>query len=137
MAIRISREVLNRILDLAAASPETEACGLLLGHGDQITEARETANVAADPRRRFEIDPAALIAAHKAARSDGPKVLGHYHSHPGSDVRPSVCDAETALADGALWLICGPSGSYSLWKAGDEGLHDRFAVCAIMVEEQP
>ncbi|MGD9810273.1 MAG: Mov34/MPN/PAD-1 family protein [Sphingobium sp.] len=131
MTVRISRELLAQIVARAAASPEVEVCGLLLGEADRIIEARAAANVADDPSRRFEIDPSVLFAAHRAARTGGPVILGHYHSHPGGDISPSACDAEMATDDGSLWLICSPAGAVGLWRAGNQGLHGRFSEQAL------
>jgi len=126
MAVSISRELIESILDAAQASPAREICGLLLGQGETVTAIVPAANVAAEPERRFEIDPAVLIGAHRHARSGGPAVLGHYHSHPSGDVAPSHRDAEMAHADGALWLICDAARRYRLWQSAAGGLHDRF-----------
>ena len=56
------------LTEAAAAHPE-EACGLLLGQGSVISQALPVRNVHGDPRSHFELDPAALIAAHRAART--------------------------------------------------------------------
>lgn len=125
--------MLEQILAQAAAAPEMEVCGLLLGREGRIAEARPAANVADDPARRFELDPAALIAAHRSARAGGAQILGHYHSHPGGNTEPSDCDAAMADVDGALWLICAPGGDYALWRAGTGGLHGRFTQCGLEV----
>lgn len=139
MAVHISRAVLAEILGRADAAPDVEVCGLLLGEllagGARIRAARAADNMAHEPARRFELDPALLIAAHREARSGGNQVLGHYHSHPGGAVEPSACDAEMATPDGALWLICAPGGDYALWRAGEGGLHGRFAAVECVVTE--
>lgn len=101
----IASELVRQILREAAASPEAEVCGLLFGEADAIIGIRPCRNVAADPARRFEIDPAALIAAHRAARDGGGRIVGHYHSHPSGRAMPSPRDAADAAPDGSLWLI--------------------------------
>jgi proteasome lid subunit RPN8/RPN11 len=136
MTVTISRAILNTILVRAAAATGSEICGLLLGEGDRIREAREAMNISTEPERRFELDPVTLLTAHKEARAGGPAVLGHYHSHPGGSVEPSACDAEMAQPDGALWLICAPDGRYALWRAGTEGLHGRFSDVELLVEHE-
>ena len=65
----------------------------------------EAANAATDPTRFFEIDPAVLLATHRRARAGGLRVVGHYHSHPGGDLRPSANDASHAVETSAIWLI--------------------------------
>jgi proteasome lid subunit RPN8/RPN11 len=116
MRVRISRCVVELIQRAAAEAEPREACGLLLGDGDRITDARLAANVAEDPERRFEIDPAALFAALRAERAGGPRVAGYWHSHPSGDAAPSATDAAMAAGDGKLWLIAA-SGEVRLWRA--------------------
>lgn len=92
--------------DCAARAPQ-EACGLLLGTRERIDRALPAANIAADPARRFEIDPAVLFAAHRAARTGAPAIVGCYHSHPRCNADPSATDAAQAFDDDWIWLIVG------------------------------
>ncbi|WP_375395115.1 M67 family metallopeptidase [uncultured Sphingomonas sp.] len=122
----ISTELLVRIVAEAAASPGVEVCGLLLGRGGHVEEARPSRNVAADPSCMFEIDPVVLIAAHRAARAGGPAVLGCYHSHPSGVAVPSCRDAEDAAANGWLWAIVAGL-DVQVWRAvADGALRGRF-----------
>lgn len=131
MRVRISTAALAAIEAAAAADPAREVCGLLLGHGDRIERAQPCANVAASPADRFQIDPAALIAAHRAARAGGPAIVGHYHSHPRGSNRPSARDAAQAAADGAVWLIVGAAG-IAAWRAvADGSVAGRFEPVAL------
>lgn len=131
MTIAISIAHRDGIFAAAAASAD-EICGLLLGRNGAVEEVRSCANVAADPARHFEIEPAALLAAHRAARQGGPDVLGHYHSHPTGVAEPSVADAAQAMADGAIWVIVG-KGRMTAWRAVTNGaLHGRFDPVAII-----
>jgi len=104
MCARISRSLLETLRAHAAETPSVEICGLLFGTGEAITHARPAANVHPDPAHHFEVDPAALIAAHKAARAGGPRLVGHYHSHPTGSAAASRADAE-GTAPGQLCLI--------------------------------
>ncbi|MFL0412457.1 Mov34/MPN/PAD-1 family protein [uncultured Sphingomonas sp.] len=123
--VRISRSLLERIVSEADRSSD-EICGLLLGYGDRIEEARPCRNVDATPAVRFELDPAALFAALRAARQGGPKVLGHYHSHPSGIAAPSLADAAAAAPDRAVWLITA-GGEITAWRAVSDGaVHGRF-----------
>ena len=113
---------MRRIVAEAGASAD-EVCGLLLG---DPAEARACANVHPEPARHFEIDPAALLRAHREARVGGAAVIGHYHSHPSGDPTPSVTDAAGAAPDGAIWLIVG-GGEARAWRSVECGtVHDRF-----------
>lgn len=126
MAVRISRTLLNLILADAAEGNGAERCGLLLGNGEGIADVRFARNIAPDPSCHFELEPAVLLAAHKAARSGGPQIVGHYHSHPSGEAVPSPTDAACALADDAFWLIVA-DGAAGLWRAVDIGpVHGRF-----------
>lgn len=116
MIVGISRSLLEQIVALATADI-CEVCGLLLGTAERIEAILPAANVAADPARHFELDPAVLIAAHRMARSGGPAIIGHYHSHPSGVAAPSATDAACATPDGSLWLIVG-GGEATLWRAG-------------------
>lgn len=101
------------------ASPEAEICGLLLGKGREVQAIRPCANVAADPSDSFEIDPAALIAVHRAARTGGPALIGHYHSHPGGKAAPSARDA-AAAQPGFYWIIAAGE-AIECWLAAPGG----------------
>jgi len=111
------------------AAPE-ECCGLLLGRG-VIEEARPAANVALERCRRFEIDPQALVDAHRAARAGGPEVIGYYHSHPTGPLAPSATDRAMAAGDGKVWAIVG-EGGVTFWRDGETG----FAALPYVVEDR-
>ena len=119
MMLEISREAVTGILTDAAASPGAEICGLLLGRGLRVERVVACRNVADEPATGFEIDPQALIAAHKAARCGGPAVIGHYHSHPTGRAEPSARDAAAARA-GEVWVIVG-GGHAIAWLATESG----------------
>ena len=117
MRCKISRALLARLQEESAASAN-EVCGLLFGTAEELVHAVKCANVASDPADTFEIDPASLIAAHKAARAGGPVLAGHYHSHPIGPAEPSARDAAAAMGDGALWLILTKSDARLWWNPG-------------------
>lgn len=116
MTISISSAVLAQLLRDAAVEPDREVCGLLFGTHDRIAAALSCSNVAADPARSFEIDPAALLAAHRRARTGGAAVIGHYHSHPTGIAGPSQRDAAQSMGDGAIWLIVA-GGAARGWRS--------------------
>ena len=127
MAYGISSTLLARLLNAAQNSPDAEICGLLLGAEGLIEEARPCRNVAPDPARAFEIDPAQLLAAHRQARDGGAQVIGHYHSHPSGAAVPSARDAAQAMGDGALWLIL-TADTARLWRSVRIGAFEAVAL---------
>ncbi len=123
MGLVISRAHLAAIRAQADAAGREECCGLLLGDpaSGRVQAIRPAANVAAQPVHFFEIDPATLLAAYRAARTGGPAVIGHYHSHPHGTAEPSAVDADMAERRGEIWLILGGDGTTRAWRAGPDG----------------
>jgi len=134
MTLIISTALLDDIRARTLAAGSHECCGLLLGDGAagdrravQVGAIRPAANVAAEPRHFFEIDPAVLLRAHREARAGGPAIIGYYHSHPHGDPVPSPVDAAMAQGNGDIWLIVGRGGTARAWRAVPAGqLHGRF-----------
>ena len=113
--------VRDALLAEAARAHPQECCGLLLGESvDAITAILPAANIAASPEREFEIDPATLITAHRAARNGGPAVLGYYHSHPAGTTAPSAQDRACAARDGRIWAIVA-GNRVGWWRDGIGG----------------
>ena len=129
MLMHISSKSIAAIRAHAAKTPEIEVCGLLFGTAECINAAHPCGNISDTPTTMFEIDPAALIAAHKAQRAGGAKLIGHYHSHPGGVFSPSATDAESADAVGQYWLIIA-GAEIGLWHVTAPHV---FAECAVVV----
>jgi proteasome lid subunit RPN8/RPN11 len=119
MEIELTSGALATLREEATKAFPQECCGLLLGQGARIERVVPAANVHPDPLRHFEIDPAALIAAHRDARGGGLQVLGYYHSHPNGRAEPSATDRAMASGDGRLWAIVA-GGAVTLWR--DQGV---------------
>lgn len=120
MDLEVTSEALTAMRQAARVAHPTEACGVLLGAGCRITAARQAANVHPTPTTHFEIDPQALIDAHRAARSGGPEVVGYFHSHPVGKPVPSATDRASASGDGRVWAILAGE-DVRFWKDGAEG----------------
>ena len=104
MQVSISRALHAELLALAAAQPGHEVCGLLFGTAERIKGIEPCINVSMQSETSFEIDPLALIAAHKRERAGGVKIIGCYHSHPNGVANPSERDSASAVSD-AIWVI--------------------------------
>jgi proteasome lid subunit RPN8/RPN11 len=120
MVIRIARPKLDALIALATSSPDAEQCGLLFGARGEISNFRECANVSDNPAQAFELDPAALVAAHRAMREGGPQLIGHFHTHPNGRETPSATDQALSAGDGMIWLIITPT-SVRGWHATSMG----------------
>ncbi len=120
MDLEVTSGTIATLLEEATRAFPHECCGLLLGLGGRIERAVPAANVHPDPQRHFEIDPVALIAAHKAARAGGPEVLGYYHSHPNGRPAPSAEDIAMAERAGRFWAIVA-NGNVLWWRDGNHG----------------
>lgn len=112
MRLHLASGARHRMCTAARAARPNEACGLLFGRhredGHHVLAASVAANVAADPRRRFEVDPAHLIAAQRAARNGGPAILGVWHSHPDGPPAPSAADRAGITDPSWIWIIVAP-----------------------------
>jgi proteasome lid subunit RPN8/RPN11 len=116
----MTRGIATDLLMQAGKAVDEEVCGLLLGVGTHISAILPAANVHATPARFFEIDPAVLISATRAARLGGEQVLGCYHSHPSGVAAPSATDAAMGARDGKLWAIVA-DGTIGWWRDGADG----------------
>ena len=119
--MEMAETLLAALIAEARAAWPREACGLLFGSDAAITAHRPAANVHPAPESHFEIDPQALIDAHRAMREGGSQVVGYYHSHPSGPAEPSATDRALAARDGMAWAIVG-DGRVTLWRAGGDGL---------------
>jgi proteasome lid subunit RPN8/RPN11 len=102
-------QTLQAKIDAAArAAFPAECCGLMEGVWDgavaHVVALHPAANLAVR-QDRFEIDPAAHVAALRAARDTGHELIGCYHSHPGGAAEPSAHDLAGAGDDKFIWLI--------------------------------
>jgi proteasome lid subunit RPN8/RPN11 len=110
VTLRLPPDLRVQILREAAAAFPRECCGLIEGVRDGdgwcASLLHPAPNLSADADR-FEIDPAAHLAAQRGARGRGAAIIGCYHSHPGGGVEPSARDRAWALEADFLWLIAG------------------------------
>lgn len=121
MAVGITSAILGKLgIEAVRAAPE-ECCGILLGESGSVVELVPAANIHPTPRTHFEIDPQALIDAHRNARSGSAQVLGYYHSHPQGEAAPSATDRENAAHDGAIWAIVGAALDVTFWRDDENG----------------
>ena len=131
MRIEVAKHVVEAMQSAALAAHPHEACGILLGEGEKISGLITTRNVHSDPEAHFEIDPQALIDAHRAARNGDPQVVGYYHSHPVGTAEPSQTDRSMASGDSRIWAIVA-EGGVKFWQDSPGGF---AAVSHELIEE--
>ena len=111
VAVVIVPDRLRAIVDHAEAAFPQECCGLLSGREAdgviRIDGVHESENLAAEPDRRFEVDPALRLGLQRTLRGDGRRVVGIYHSHPDGPAQPSPRDLAAAWEPDLLWLVVG------------------------------
>ena len=122
--IRIPTALLAELRAHCARARPEEACGLLVGAGEQVVRIEPAENVAEDRRRRFEVDPRLLLRLHRELRGGPLSVLGVYHSHPAGRPEPSPTDLAKALDPELVWLIVGADGAARAWRIEDGGARE-------------
>lgn len=128
MDVRIASSVVEKLRAASLAARPHEACGLLYGDVKTLVFCDLAPNVAQLPQQQFEIDPAHLLAAHKASRTGGPAVVGCWHSHPSAPAYPSAEDARRAYDLGWIWIIVGQEGALGAFQVVADGpILGRFA----------
>jgi len=129
--LTVERAVHDRLLDLAREGAPEEICGVLGGRGRSVTHAESVRNVAVDPERRYELDPAATIEAIDRVEESA-EHLGFYHSHPRGPPRPSATDeAEATWAGYVYCIVSVPESTVRAWRWTGEA----FERLAVAVEE--
>lgn len=140
MLLRLTAAQAADLAALGEAAFPREACALLVGDQDlRIAEIVPAANVATDPEREFELDPAVHIATLRRLRESGGtnRIIGHWHSHPNGRDEPSAKDAAMIGDPGLVWLITAvhdgralPVRAFQAVAAGDG-----FAFTSLTIEQ--
>jgi proteasome lid subunit RPN8/RPN11 len=104
----VRRKVLGQLLEHARRQPNRECCGLLAGRNGVISQAFPARNVAADPKKNYEIAPVEIVRLLREFRARTLGFLGIYHSHPNGDNVPSPRDIELAYYSEAVYFIVSP-----------------------------
>lgn len=120
MALWLEHHQVRQILRAAQTGLPDETCGLLGCVGGRVERVIQIDNVAANPERRYEMDPRQLTSALFDFERAGLEVGAIWHSHPrglpvpsAEDIRaaawPDACHVIVCLADGeaqlAAWRI--------------------------------
>ena len=93
--MKVRRGALDAIVGHALAEAPLECCGLLIGDEASIEGTHPAENLRRS-RTAYQVAPADHFSAIRAARAEGRRVIGAYHSHPASPARPSATDVAEA-----------------------------------------
>ncbi len=92
--IRISQTHLDAMIAHALEDAPIECCGLIAAKDGVVTGIHRAKNREASPYR-FSINPLETRDITEAIEDAGSELAGFYHSHTGSEARPSPTDIRT------------------------------------------
>ena len=104
--MRISRELLDDIIDHARADAPNECVGMIASSNGEAVSVHRARNAAASPLR-YEIDGMEQYKIQNAIEDSGLELGAIYHSHTRSDPLPSQTDINLAFYPEALYVIVG------------------------------
>jgi proteasome lid subunit RPN8/RPN11 len=104
VTVTLAPGILEEIIGHARKSYPDEGCGLLAGR-QTADRFIPVTNIASDPARQFEMEPAELIHSLRELRTSGEQLIAVYHSHPNGPARPSKTDIDRAYYPEAAQII--------------------------------
>jgi proteasome lid subunit RPN8/RPN11 len=127
--MRISRQLLDEIIDHARADAPNECCGMIAARDGEAVAVHRVANAEASPLR-YRMDGRQQYEAITAIEDAGLEIGAIYHSHTRSAPLPSQTDVNLAKNwPDPLYVIVG--------VAGDEPEVRAFSIVNGLVEERP
>ncbi len=122
--MKINRHHLTQIHTHLMQGYPHEACGVLLGRGDTVTEIATADNTRSDSaHNRYLIDPLVYMKIERNADKSGLTVLGIYHSHPDCPARPSQFDLDHAWPNLSYMIVSVVKGAVAetlSWRLRDD-----------------
>lgn len=101
-------EAQGRLLaQYALEAAPREACGLLVGVGEQVQDVIPITNIAADPVHYYRLDDSVLGRTLMQLEKRGQELLAIYHSHPQGEPIPSPTDIRQATFPDTPYVIIG------------------------------
>ena len=107
--MRISRALLDEIVEHARAEAPNECCGMIATQDGVAVAVHRARNAAASPLR-YEMDGMEQYKIQTAIEDGGYALGAIYHSHTRSDPEPSQTDINLAFYPDALYVIVGVKG---------------------------
>lgn len=104
--MRISPELIDKIVAHAREQVPNECCGMVAGRDGQAVAVHRARNAFASPLR-YEIHPQDQFRITMEIEERGEEIAAIYHSHTKSDAYPSQTDVNLAANwPDPLYLIC-------------------------------
>jgi [CysO sulfur-carrier protein]-S-L-cysteine hydrolase len=107
--VRISRALLDEIVEHARAEAPNECCGMIATQDGVAVAVHRARNAAASPLR-YEMDGMEQYKIQTEIEDGGYELGAIYHSHTRSDPEPSQTDINLAFYPDALYVIVGVKG---------------------------
>jgi len=104
MALQITLEIIEGIIDHAKTGLPEEVCGYLAGKGREVTRQFRLTNID-HSNEHFSFDPTKQFQVVREARKEGLEILTNYHSHPETPARPSDEDIRLAYDPNISYVI--------------------------------
>jgi proteasome lid subunit RPN8/RPN11 len=105
--LRISRQLLDEVVDHARADAPNECCGMIAARDGEAVAVHRARNVAATPKLRYEMDGMEQYRIQSTIEDEGLELGAIYHSHTRSAPTPSQTDINLAFYPDALYVIVG------------------------------
>lgn len=102
--IIIPQHIIDGIIEQAQRELPDEACGLLVGTGNEVVKQYPLTNIDHSPEH-FSFDPREQFQVLREARKEELQIIANYHSHPESPARPSEEDIRLACDREIIYLI--------------------------------
>lgn len=104
--LRLPRHLFDAMLAHCRAEHPIEACGVMPGpSGGDIPDRIIPMINAEHSRLAYRFDPDEQLTVWQDMRDRGERLVVVYHSHTGSDARPSKIDIQHAAVPDAHWVI--------------------------------
>ena len=109
MAVKIKKDIQDKIIKHAQEEAPIEACGYLASQDGVIVRHYEMKNID-QSSEHFSFDPKDQFFVVRDARAQGLEISAMYHSHPASPARPSAEDIRLAYDPSLSYVIVSLAG---------------------------
>ncbi len=96
--LRFPKAIADDMIEYCLDGRPNEACGLLAGDGDEVTQVYRMANASASPVR-YALEPKEQLDVYRAIDDAGWSLGGVFHSHTRTEAYPSPTDVREARED--------------------------------------